>query len=149
MWFHKQCFFVNHQLKCADQIANFEGIKYDDQLDVLTRIDPEFDKIAKKRAAEKPPDPAAITNYGIEYSTSNDDACHVCNEKIPRNELRIKKIVYDSDIGVQFGKEILWNHLHCFIFQRDLYAFKFGGEVLPGFDSLQPAHKAIVKDALP
>lgn len=149
LWFHNQCFFDNHQPKFADQIENFEGIKYDDQLDILARMDPTFAIIAKKRAAQEPPDPAAITNYGIEYSTSNDDACHVCSEPICRNELRIKKIVFDTDIGVQFGKEILWNHLHCFIFNRDMYAFKFSGEILPGFEGLQPAHKEIIKEALP
>lgn len=73
----------------------------------------------------------------------------MCNEQIVRNEIRIKKIVFDSDLGVKFGKEILRNHLHCFVFHRDLYAFKFSGEFLPGFGGLQQAHREIVKKALP
>lgn len=112
-------------------------------------IDPKFENLVVKRATEEPLDPADITNYGIEYSTSNDDYCFVCKEQIFRNELRIKKTVYDSDVAAQFGKEILWNHMHCFVIQRDLFKYELGGDKLPGFMTLQPAHQVIIREALP
>lgn len=114
-------------------------------------MDPKFETLARKRAAEaeEPLDPADITNFGIEYATSNDDNCFFCKEQILRNEIRIKKTVYDTDIAARFGKEILWNHMHCFVIQRNFYAFQLGGNTLPGFDMLQPAHQVIIKEALP
>lgn len=154
MWYHKKCFFETKTIiKRPDQIESFEAMKYDDQLDILRRIDnnSRLEEIAMKRqqANEKGPDPEALSNYGIEYSTSNIDKCSVCKEEILRNEIRIKKIVFDTDISKTFGKEILWNHLHCFIFQREFYGFKFGGEMLPGFSAMLPDHANIVKEALP
>lgn len=109
----------------------------------------QFEQLAKKRATEAPPDPNAISNYSIEYSLSNEDHCNVCKENIPRNELRIKKIDYKSDIALKFGKEILWNHWHCFVMERERYGFKLSGSMLPGFESLQPAHMEVIRESLP
>ena len=148
-WFHEDCFFQCHQPKVSDEFENFENIKYDDQLRILMRIDPKFTKMATKRAAEEPLDPDDISNYGIEYSTTNDDKCAVCKEEILRNEIKIKKTVYDTEIADQFGKEIQLNHMHCFVMQRDLFKFQFGGNKLPGFSSLQAAHQVYISEVLP
>lgn len=105
--------------------------------------------MAKKRAAEGPLCPNDITNFGIEYSTSNEDNCFICKEKIFRNEIRIKKTIYDSEVAAQFGKELLWNHMHCFVLQRDFFVFNFSGEKLPGFEALITSHQDIIREALP
>lgn len=150
---HEHCFFLKFKPQSRDEIHNFEGLKYDDQLNILMKIDPSsiptLKKVAEKLAAEKSPNPNDIVTFGIEYSTANDQRCVACNENISRNEIRIKKIVYDSDIAVQFGKEIRWHHLHCFIEKRDSCGFVVGGYQLPGFQSLQTEHQKIVREALP
>lgn len=149
VWYHQECFFIAHHPKFSDEIENFEGLKYEDQLKILTKMNPMFEKIAQKRANEEPLDVNSIENFGIEYSTSNDDKCFVCKEQLSRNEIRIKKNVYDSEVAEQFGKEILWNHMDCFVQNRDFFVFEICGNKLPGFDSLQPAHQLIIQDALP
>lgn len=153
IWFHERCFFISHHPGATDQISNFETIKYDDQLKLLMKIDsskrPQLEQIAQKRANAEPLDPCGISNFSIEYALSNEDCCFVCKQQIPRNELRIKKIDYESDIAQKFGKEILWNHWDCFVIERDLFGFKLTGEMLPGFEHLQPAHMEIIREALP
>lgn len=101
-----------------------------------------------KKATETPPNPNALENFGIEYSISCEDQCVMCQEPIPRNELRIKKIVYDTEIAEKYGKEVQWNHYFCFIMQRDYYNFRLGGEMLPGFLNLQPEHQNFIRDSL-
>lgn len=153
IWYHKECFFEQFKPHSRDEIANFEGLSYDDQLNILVRIDPSsiltLQKVVEKRAAEKTPNPNDITNFSIEYSTTNDQPCFVCSENIFRNEIRIKKIVFDSDLAVRFGKEIRWNHLHCFIERRDLFGFEVSGCHLPGLETLQAENQMFVKEALP
>ena len=153
VWYHKDCIFQAAVIRFVEEIENFEGINYDDQLSILQRINAgsagTYEQIAKKRATEKPADPQAITNYGVEYSTSNTNLCYICKEEILRNEICIKKITQDSEIGQKFGKEIMWNHLHCFVLQRDFYGFSLSGVLLPGFESLQPTHQKFLKEALP
>lgn len=108
-----------------------------------------LEKIAEKRAAERPPSPNAIVNFGIEYSTSSENNCFVCQEPIYRSEIRIKKVVYEGEIAERFGKEIRWSHIDCFIMKRDLFGFEVSGYQLPGLKSLNPDHQIYVKEALP
>lgn len=151
MWYHKKCFFDSFKLNSIDEIGNFETLKYADQVEIITKIDAsQSSKLEKiKKATEEPPNPNSLTNFEIEYSNLNEDRCAVCVEPILRNELRIKKIVYDTDVALQFGKEILWNHYYCFVQQRDVYDFLWSGDQLPGYSELQPAHKEFIKEALP
>lgn len=114
-------------------------------------MDPDFDyeEFAKKQTSKKLPDSNAIANFEIEYSRSNDDPCFVCNDEITRNEIRIKKVVFDTEIARQFGREIRWNHLECFVMQRDMFGFLPSGVLLPGFDKLQEEHQRFIKECLP
>jgi poly [ADP-ribose] polymerase 1 len=150
VWFHSRCFFMAHKVMLTNHIENFENIKYDDQLEIILKIDPnsaeKFKKIAEKRENEAS---ESYKNFGVEYANTNTDTCATCKEPIDRNELRIKKIVFDSDTAAKFGKEILWAHLHCFIFNRDQYDYLWDGKLLTGFNELQPAHQVIVEEALP
>lgn len=154
-WNHVKCFLEVHRVKSVEQIENFEGIKYDDQVKLLMKfssrpsLSAQFETIARKRAEQKPIDPSDVRNFGVEYSTSNDDKCWVCREQIPRTEIRIKKIDFNSKVAAQFGKEIIWNHLHCFIEKREMFEFLAGGDQLPGFASLKRDHKKYIREVLP
>lgn len=132
-------------------MENFEGLRYGDQVEILKTIDAslgtKLDQV--KMAIEEPPDPTALDNFGIEYSSSNDDKCVICIEPIFRNELRIKQIVYDTEVALKFGREILWNHYYCFIQNREHYGFVTSGVQLVGYQRLQEEHKKIIKEALP
>jgi hypothetical protein len=102
-----------------------------------------------KRKAEEKPKPTDPESYSVEYSSSSEDFCTFCNEIILRNEIRIKKVVYDSKVGVEFGREILWHHLHCFVMQKEAYAIRFGGDELPGFEDLKEDHQKFFLECLP
>ena len=106
-------------------------------------------EIEKKLATEELSDPKALSNFGIEYSTSGDDSCNVCKGKIVLTEIRIKRIIYDSYIARQFGKEITWNHLQCFASRRSTMGYKYCGSLLPGYVKLNPQHQEEILDCLP
>jgi poly [ADP-ribose] polymerase 1 len=150
-WFHHHCFFDIHRLKSADEIENFENIKYGDQVDVLTKIDATLvQKLKKvKQASEEKPNETDPLSYAVKYSSSSEDFCTFCDELIDRNEIRIKKIAFNTEVGIKFDKEIFWHHLHCFVFQRDVYGIKFGGDELPGFERLQMDHQQFILEAMP
>lgn len=121
-WFHFKCFFEKHRPKTADDIEHFENVSYDDQQKIRTKIEettsillPEVKgKKGKKRAAEsQSANAAALKDFGIEYSVSSRAECVGCQNKIMKEDIRIKKIVYDTEVGAKFGGQSLWHHLNC------------------------------------
>lgn len=65
-----------------------------------------------------------------------------------KEDIRIKKIVFDTEVGMKFGGQALWHHVNCFASIRGDYGFYVGGEQLDGFRELSPEDKKIVKKAL-
>lgn len=66
-----------------------------------------------------------------------------------QDELRVKRTVYDTEVGQKFGGQALWHHLNCFAQVRGDYDFYVGGENLPGFGDLSKEDKKQVKESLP
>lgn len=151
VWFHKRCFLKTHTVNSRDEFANFEGIDYDDQLKILLKIDKNanLEAIAVKRANKNPVESSSLQTFGVEYSSSADDKCWSCQEKFYRNEIRFKKIVFNSEVAAQYGKEIIWTHLDCFCLKREIFDFLHGGNRLPGYETLRPEHRKIIREALP
>lgn len=104
-------------------------------------------KKGKKRSADDS-NTAALKDFGIEYSKSSRAECVGCNNKIMKEDIRIKKTVYDTEVGMKFGGQALWHHLECFVQVRGDYGFYVGGEDLPGFRDLSPEDKKKVKSIL-
>lgn len=46
---------------------------------------------------------AALKDFGIEYAASNRSTCVGCDQKIQKAVVRVKKVIYDSEIGMKFG----------------------------------------------
>lgn len=65
-----------------------------------------------------------------------------------KDDIRVKKTVYDTEVGIKFGGQALWHHLECFVQVRGDYGFYVGGEELQGFRELSPEDKKIVKKSL-
>lgn len=150
LWHHKQCFFQQYSIESIEEIENFENIKYNDQTDILTHIDPRQKLKLEyiKESIDEPFDPSSPKHFGIEYSTTDGEHCEVCNLIILRNEIRVKKIIYDGDIAEKFGKEIIWHHLHCFVSMRKYHGFRYSGKLLPGFDRLRAIDQQIIIDRI-
>lgn len=89
-----------------------------------------------------------LKDFGIEYAKSGRAMCAACEIKISKDELRIKKTVYDTEVGKKFGGQALWHHVECFEKMRNDLGFFSSGDVLPGFKDLQPEDKKKVKDTL-
>lgn len=105
-------------------------------------------KKGKKRAAEAEESNVALKDFGIEYAVSNRAECVGCQNKIMKEDIRVKRVVYDTEVGIKFGGQPLWHHLNCFASIRGDYGYYLGGEDLPGFRSLSAADKIIVKKAI-
>lgn len=73
-------------------------------------------KKGKKRPADtsaKMTD-AASKDFGIEYAVSSRAECRGCQIKIAKGEVRIKKVVYDTEVGMKYGGQATWYHYECF-----------------------------------
>lgn len=92
---------------------------------------------------------AASKDYGIEYAKSGRAECRGCENKILKDELRVKKVSFDSEVGMKYGGQALWHHLDCFVKLRTELGWLGGGKQLPGYAQLKANDKTTVDAALP
>lgn len=110
----------------------------------------------------------ALRDFGVEYSVSSRAGCCGCRQKILKDEVRCKKMIYDTEVGMRFGGQPLWHHLECFakvnasympksnktnhrfyIFQlKSELGWFAGGEQLPGFKNLSAKDQELVKTTI-
>lgn len=65
-----------------------------------------------------------------------------------KDEVRVCKTVYDTEVGQKYGGQPLWHHVKCFAECRNELLFFAGGESLPGFKSLSSEDQKMVKDEI-
>lgn len=94
-------------------------------------------------------DLAAVKDFGIEYAKSGRAACRGCELKINKDEVRVCKTVYDTEVGMKYGGQKLWHHLECFAQIRNDLGWLDTGENLPGYKQLKAEEKNKVKQLLP
>lgn len=92
---------------------------------------------------------ALLKDFGVEYAVSGRASCPGCLIKISKDEVRIKKIVYDTEVGMKFGGQALWHHIECFAQLRSELGWFESGEYLPGFKSLSKDDQVAVKKHVP
>lgn len=90
-----------------------------------------------------------LNDFGIEYAKSGRASCPGCLLKISKDEVRIKKTVHDTEIGMKFGGQALWHHVECFAQLRTELGWLETGALLPGFANLDKEDQANVKKHLP
>ncbi|XP_026467314.1 poly [ADP-ribose] polymerase-like [Ctenocephalides felis] len=152
-WFHMKCFFMKQKPKTVGDIKDFASLRYEDQQKVQEKVDacgsgaivPDEKGKGKKRAKNIP----GLSDFGIEYAASSRAACRGCEQKIAKDEIRIKKTVYDTEIGMKYGGQALWHHLECFAKMRTELEYFESGDILPGFKSLSKNDKSEVLKQLP
>lgn len=106
----------------------------------------------KKRAADEGTSKAAmalINDFSIEYALSGRSSCPACLQKIPKDEIRIKKVAHDTEIGMKYGGQAISYHVDCFAQMRTELGWLASAELLPGFDNLSKSDRATVLKALP
>lgn len=89
-----------------------------------------------------------LNDFGVEYAVSSRSTCPACELKISKDEVRIKKVLHDTEIGMKFGGQASWHHVECFAQLRSELGWYASGEDLPGFKQLSKEDKAVVKKHL-
>lgn len=150
-WFHFSCFFQKHHPKSVGDIDGFENLKYEDQKSIKEKMDVSMDIVAEpkgKKGKKRTTGNDLLNDFGIEYAASSRAVCRGCEIKIMKGEVRVKKVVYDTEVGMKFGGQPLWHHVECFEKVRDEFGYFAGGDDLPGFAKLKKEDKEIVKNAI-
>ncbi|XP_058823403.1 poly [ADP-ribose] polymerase [Topomyia yanbarensis] len=156
-WYHEKCFFQKLRPTTEGDVAHFEGLRYEDQQRVRDKIAALSSVVVaapsgkgkgkgKKRTAEQG---MALKDFGIEYASSGRAMCRGCEIKILKDEPRIKKVDYTTEIGMKYGGQALWHHIECFAQVRSELGYFETGEMLPGFRSMKKEDKEKVKNLLP
>lgn len=157
-WYHEECFFKKQRPKSADEIGRLNALRNADQKRIREAIISTSSGLvmpvekgkkgkASKRAAES--SSGALRDFAVEYSKSSRATCRVCEIKICKDEVRISKTVFDTEVGQKFGGQPLWHHVKCFAEARNDLLYLASGEDLPGFNSLKKEDKAMVKKEIP
>lgn len=162
-WFHKDCFFKKQKPASVGDIKNFENLRFADQTEVskligmyirlsqnkifqLLLLETLSVTVAGKRSKSKQ---EALKDFGIEYSKSGRATCRGCELKISKDEVRVFKTVYDTEIGMKYGGQKVWHHLECFAKMRSDVGWFDTGENLPGYKLLKDEDKEVVLKLLP
>lgn len=66
-----------------------------------------------------------------------------------KDQIRIRKTVYDTEVGMKYGGQPLWHHVECFAQLRGELGWFDTGENLPGFKSLKEEDRKDVKTKIP
>uniref|UniRef100_A0A182R0F8 Poly [ADP-ribose] polymerase n=1 Tax=Anopheles farauti TaxID=69004 RepID=A0A182R0F8_9DIPT len=153
-WYHEDCFFKKQRPTTEGDIAHFESLRYEDQKKIRDAI-ATFGKgvvpvagkgKGKKRTAAEA---QSLKDFGVEYAASGRAMCRACELKILKDELRIKKVVYDTEVGMKYGGQPLWHHAECFSKIRADLGYFDKAESLPGFRSIKPEDQVQLKKWLP
>ncbi|CAG9815964.1 unnamed protein product [Phaedon cochleariae] len=142
--------------KTTDDIDHFESLRIEDQDRIRSRVGVATtaivpDKKGKKRAA----DPSlklkqqALQDFEVQYSKSGRAMCQGCEIKILKDEVRISKKDFDTEIGRKYGGQPMWHHVNCFAQVRSSLGFYECGDKLPGFKTLSPDDQKNVKAKIP
>ncbi|XP_053691962.1 poly [ADP-ribose] polymerase [Sabethes cyaneus] len=154
-WYHEKCFFQKLRPTTEGDVAHFENLRYEDQQRIREKIAglgsvvvpaPKKGGKGKKRSAEQT---MALKDYGVEYASSGRAMCRGCEIKILKDEPRIKKVDYTTEVGMKYGGQALWHHIECFAQLRSELGYFESGEMLPGFRSMKKEDQQKIKTSIP
>ncbi|KFB53219.1 AGAP003230-PA-like protein [Anopheles sinensis] len=155
-WYHEDCFFKKQRPKTEGDVAHFEALRYEDQKKIRDAIALFAQGVVpaaggskakgKKRSAGEA---LSLKDFGVEYAASGRAMCRGCEIKILKDEVRIKKVSYDTEVGMKYGGQPLWHHAECFAKLRSELGYFEKAEVLPGYRSMKPEDQAKLKQLLP
>lgn len=155
-WDYVTYLFIYLNISHLGDIEHFNSLKYDDQKRIREQIEslsgvvvPTAKGKGKKRAAASSASSVILKDYGVEYSASGRATCCGCQIKILKDVVRVKKTVYDTEVGMKYGGQPLWHHLDCFAKVRDDLGYYESGDKLPGFNTLNKDDQKLVKKTLP
>lgn len=104
---------------------------------------------AESTASDKGLSAALLNDFGVEYAKSGRATCAACFIKISKDEIRIKKTAYDTEVGMKFGGQAIWHHVECFAQLRTELGWLESAEFLPGLKVLNKDDQEVVKQHIP
>lgn len=90
-----------------------------------------------------------VKDFGVEYAVSGRAGCAGCHLKISKDEVRIKKVAHDTEVGMRFGGQAVWYHVECFAQLRTELGWFESADKLPGFNTLSKEDQQIAKKHIP
>lgn len=87
-------------------------------------------------------------DFTIDYAKSNRSACKGCEAPILKEEIRIAKKDYDSEMGQKLNGVDAWHHVDCFVDLRSTLGFFDSADNLPGFQTLTKTDQKLLKTKL-
>ncbi|KAJ8919846.1 hypothetical protein NQ315_006375 [Exocentrus adspersus] len=154
-WYHFKCFFNKQRPKTTDDIEHFESLRLSDQDKIKGHVGVASvaivpDKKGKKRGAgDAALKKAALKDFKIEYAKSGRAICRGCEQKILKDEIRISKKDFDTEVGMKYGGQDMWHHVTCFAQIRAELGYFESADKLPGFKTLNKEDQAQVKKEIP
>ncbi|XP_044314316.1 poly [ADP-ribose] polymerase isoform X1 [Drosophila rhopaloa] len=148
-WFHKSCFFKNQRPASVGDIQNFQNLRFIDQKELTDLIGNIGVIHAKSGAKRSKACNLALKDFGIEYARSSRSTCRGCEQKINKNQVRIRKTVFDTEVGMKYGGQPLWHHLDCFAQLRSELGWFDSGANLLGYKGLTCDDQAEIQSVLP
>jgi predicted DNA-binding WGR domain protein len=103
----------------------------------------------KRDAAAIAAKKSALKDFKIEYSKSGRATCRGCEQKILKEEVRISKKDFETEVGRKYGGQDMWHHLSCFAKLRNELGYFESADQLPGFKTLNKEDQAQAKKELP
>ncbi|KAF5305635.1 hypothetical protein FQR65_LT07716 [Abscondita terminalis] len=154
-WYHSSCFFRKQRPKTVDDIEHFESLRWEDQESLKSKIGASSeiivpDQKGKKRDAKAVASKkSALKDFIIEYSKSSRALCRGCEQKIMKEEIRISKKDFETDVGKRYGGQDMWHHVSCFAKLRSELGYFESANALPGFKALNKDDQKSVLTELP
>lgn len=152
-WFHDQCFFNKAKPTTTGDIENFDNLRWDDQQKIREKIDNPVGGSStadgSKKGKKRPNNAEIYRDYTIDYAKSNRSTCKGCEAPIVKDDIRVSKKDYDSEMGQKLNGVDAWHHVDCFVELRKTLGFFDSGDVLPGFKTLNKDDKKMIKTKLP
>lgn len=103
----------------------------------------------KRDAAASAAVKAALKDFKIEYAKSGRATCRGCEQKIMKEEVRISKKDFTTEVGMKYGGQDMWHHVTCFAKLRSELGYYESADKLTGFKTLNKDDQAEVRKALP
>lgn len=66
-----------------------------------------------------------LKHFAIEYSKTSRAGCRGCDWKIMKGEIRIMKLMFDTEIAKRQGSQPYWYHMKCFVKVRRIRSHFF------------------------
>jgi len=145
-WFHYKCFWKRAKnCKNVDDIYNYHGLRWEDQEKIKQEIEGGGSASSNGKGKAEESD-----EFNTEYAKSGASRCRACEEKIPKDTLRLSIKDYESQRAVMYGPVDLWHHVDCFVEKRDELGFTKGLDpsIIKGFGKIKPEDKQMLYDKL-